>query len=127
MNNLDRSLNHYYRQVRSWLPCSRKMKSALISRLQDSIVAYQEANPAADFSQIQAHFGTPETIAFAYVEEMGTDTLLRDLRVRRKVVALVAGTMALVLTLWMGLVSWAIILEHKYSNVEIESTITYVS
>lgn len=124
MNNLDRSLNNYYRQVRSWLPCSRKMKSALLSRLQDSVLAYREANPTADFSQIQAHFGAPATIASAYVEEIGTDKLLQDLRIRRKVVAMVAGTMAVVLALWLGVVGWAIVREIKSSNNTLEITVT---
>lgn len=127
MNNLDRSLNNYYRQVRSWLPCSRKMKSALLSRLQDSVLAYREANPAANFSQIQAHFGTPETIASAYVEEMGIDILLRDLRIRRRIVAIVAGSMAIILALWLAVVGWAIIREINSSGAEIESNITYMS
>lgn len=124
MNSLDRSLNRYYRQIKSWLPCSRGLKNALIFRLKDSIQSYLEANPEADFSRIQARFGAPETIATAYVEEMGTDKLLRDLRIRRKIVAMVAGTMAIVLALWLGVVGWAIVREIKSSNPIIESYIT---
>lgn len=124
MNSLDHSLNRYYRQIKSWLPCSRKLKNALISRLKESIQAYLDANPEADLDQVQARFGAPETIATAYVEEMGTDKLLRDLRIRRKVVTLVAGTMAVVLSLWLGVVGWAIVREIKSSNNTIESYIT---
>lgn len=124
MNSLDHSLNRYYRQIKSWLPCSRKLKNALIFRLKESIQAYLDANPEADLDQVQARFGAPETIATAYVEEMGTDKLLRDLRIRRKVVTLVAGTMAVVLSLWLGVVGWAIVREIKSSNNTIESYIT---
>lgn len=124
MNSLDRSLNHYYRQVKSWVPCSHKPKTTLVTRLKESVQTYLEANPEADFPQIQAHFGTPETIATAYAEEMGTDKLLQDLRVRRKVVATVAGTMAVVLALWLGVVGWAVAREIKSSNNTIESYIT---
>lgn len=116
MNSLDHSLNRYYRQIKSWLPCSHKLKNALISRLKESIQAYLDANPEADFDRVQARFGAPETIATAYVEEMGTDKLLRDLRIRRKAVTLVAGTMAVVLSLWLGVVSWAIVREIKSSS-----------
>jgi len=124
MNNLNRSLNNYYRQVRSWLPCSHKLKTALVTRLKESIQTYLEENPEAVFPQIQAHFGTPETIAATYVEEIGTDTLLRDLRIRRKVVAMVAGTMAVVLTLWLAVVGWAIVREIKSSNNTLVITVT---
>lgn len=127
MNSLDHSLNRYYRQIKSWLPCSRKLKNALISRLKESIQAYLDANPEADFGQIQSHFGAPETIAAAYVEEMGTDKLLRDLRIRRKIVAMVAGTMAVVLALWLGVVGWAIVREIKSSDLTIHEYITHIS
>lgn len=124
MNSLDHSLNRYYRQIKSWLPCSRKLKNALITRLKESVRAYLDANPEADFVQVQAHFGAPETIATAYVEEMGTDKLLRDLRIRRKVVAMVAGTMAVVLALWLGVVGWAIVREINSENRTVVITVT---
>lgn len=109
-------LNRYYREVRSWLPCSRKLKESIMSQLQENVRDYLEEHPDADAAQIQAHFGTPETIAAAYVDEMGTDVLLRDLRIRRKIVSLTAGTMAAILALWMGVVGWAIVREIKNSN-----------
>ena len=55
-------------------------------------------------------------IAAAYVDELDTDVLLRDLRIRRKIVTITAGVMAAILTLWMGVVGWAIVRELDSSN-----------
>lgn len=111
MNELTPALKGYCREVRDWLPCSRKLKKSIMEQLQGSIQDYLEQNPAADFDQLQSHFGTPETIAAAYVNEMGTDVLLRDLRIRRKIISIVAGVMAAVLAVWLIAVGWAVVKE----------------
>lgn len=118
-------LNRYYREVRSWLPCSRKLKDSIMSRLQENVRDYLEEHPDADTAQIRAHFGAPETIAAAYVDEMGTDVLLRDLRIRRKIVSLTARAMAAILALWMGVVGWAIVRELNSSNGHIVRDVGY--
>ena len=109
-------LNRYYREVRSWLPCSRKLKESIMSRLQENVRDYLEEHPGADAAQVRAYFGEPEVIAAAYVDEMGTDVLLRDLRIRRKIVFIIAGVMAAILALWIGVVGWAIVREIDDSN-----------
>lgn len=113
MNRFDVALKRYYQEVRSWLPCSRRLKNQIMERLHESVDSYLEQNPTADFDQLQSHFGTPETIAAAYVDEMGTDVLLRDLRIRRKILSIVAGTMAAVLAIWLIAVGWAVVKELK--------------
>lgn len=116
MTSLNNSVNRYYRQIRGWLPCSRKLKDQILARIHESVDNYLADNPQADFDALQSHFGTPQAIAAAYVDEMATDTLLRDLRIRRRIVSIVAGTMAIVLALWVGVVSWAIVREISRSN-----------
>lgn len=123
MDQFDASLRCYYSQVKSWLPCSHGKKKQIIQRLQASVSAYREQNPDADFEQIQAHFGTPETIASAYVDEMGTDALLRHLRIRRKVFAIVSGAMAAVLAVWLLAVGWAVTNEHASSGGSISKIV----
>lgn len=118
-------LNRYYREVRSWLPCSRKLKESIMSRLHENIRDYLEEHPGADTAQIRAHFGEPDAIAAAYVDEMGTDVPLRDLRIRRKILSITAGTMAAILALWMGIVGWAVARELKSSNGYIITDTSY--
>lgn len=118
-------LNRYYREVRSWLPCSRKLKDSIMEQLQGSIQDYLEQNPGADAALVRAHFGAPEVIAAAYVEEMDTGTLLRDLRIRRKIVSITAGAVAAFLALWMGVVGWAIVREIDDTNGHIVEDFGY--
>lgn len=73
----------------------------------------------------QAHFGDPETIAAAYVDEMGTDVLLRDLRIRRKIVSVVAGVMVAILAIWLIAVGWAVVRELNDSNGHIIEDSSY--
>lgn len=101
------ALSGYYREIRSWLPCSRKQKDQILERFRDSVQSYWEENPTADFAQIRAHFGTPEQIAGAYVEELGTAELLRSLRVRRRILITVTSIAMAVLLIWMAAVGWA--------------------
>ena len=61
---------------------------------------YLDANPEADMQAIQAHFGTPNSIAATYVDNADTADLLRDLRIRKKIVAIVvAGVLLVVLAI----------------------------
>lgn len=108
MNELEISLSGYYREIRSWLPCSRKKKDQILTRFRDSVHAYVNENPTANFAQIRSHFGNPDEIAGIYVEEMDTLELLRILRIRRKIVAMVAGVLAAALIIWIGAVAWSI-------------------
>ena len=108
MTETNRALSGYYREIRGWLPCSRKQKDLILSRFRDSVQNYLEENPAADFDQIRSYFGTPEQIAGTYVEELGTAELLRSLRARRKVVSIIAAVAAIVLVSWALVVGWAI-------------------
>lgn len=118
-------LNRYYQEVRSWLPCSRKLKEPIMSRLQENVRDYLEDHPDADAAQVRAHFGEPEAIAAAYVDEMGTDVLLRDLRIRKKIVAITVGTMAAILAIWLMAVGWAVIRELNDSNGHIIEDSSY--
>lgn len=108
MNETTRALSGYYREIRSWLPCSRQRKDQIIARFQDRVQEYCNDHPAADFGQIRAHFGTPDEIAGSYVEELGTMELLRSMRIRRKILAIVAATAAVILISWAAVVCWSI-------------------
>ena len=63
--------------------------------------------------QIRAHFGTPNQIAAACVDDMETAELLHTMRTRKKITtAVVAGVLA-ALTMWGAYLGWAV---HEYSQ-----------
>ena len=83
-----KELKHYYRQVSAWLPCGGRLKKQLMSSITATVDGYLAEHPEADFAALQAHFGSPQQIASAFVDEMETEELLNALRIRRKSLAL---------------------------------------
>lgn len=103
----------YLRKVRSYLPCSRRERKQIMAQITYSVKAFIAQEPEAGYEQLCARFGAPEVIAASCVENMGTAELLRSLRIRRRIVAIVAAVMAAVLVSWAGAVTWAIIQESR--------------
>lgn len=107
--NDQKLLKAYYREIRSQLPCGIREKNRMMDKLRASVEDYLEAHPTADVAEIRAHFGEPRIIAGACVEEMESDALLNALCFRRKVVAIVSGSMLSLMLMWsvgVGLCVW---------------------
>ena len=123
MGNLDTALEQYYRSIRKDLPCSYKMKKRIMQQIQESVGLFLEQNPDADFEVVQAHFGEPQTIALSYIEDQDAPELLRKMRIKKKVLAIVAGVMALILTIWVAAIVWAIVDTNKTNDGQIITTV----
>ena len=95
-----KELKTYYRQVATWLPCGGKLKKQLMANITTTVEGYRAEHPEADFSALQAHFGTPRQIAAAFVDEMETDELLNALRTRRRILKIVLICAAAVVAIW---------------------------
>ena len=109
MGNLDTALKRYYRSIRKDLPCSYKMKKRIMQQIQESVDQFLEQNPDADFDEVQLHFGEPQTIALSYIEDQDAPELLRKMRIKKSVLAIVACTMALIVAIWLAVAVWGII------------------
>lgn len=107
MKTNDPALKRYYKAIYSWLPCSRKLKKQIIGQIQNCVEDYLAQNPDTDIAQLKKHFGDPQAIAATYVENIGTAEILKDLRIRKRIVRIVASIMAAVLIMWAGVVVWA--------------------
>ena len=90
MKKMKWKLFRYYWQVKSFLPCSRKLKKRCIFDLKADVAEFLEQNPQADFAAVQTRFGSPRQIAAAFVEEADTEALLRRLRIRRWIVTAIS-------------------------------------
>lgn len=109
MQKNSKALKRYYRAIRSWLPVSWRQKNQIITDLRGSIGAYLDAHPEADLQEIQTHFGSPTSIAAAYVDNTDTATLLRDLRIRKRVFTIVIATALSILLAVAGALAWEIV------------------
>lgn len=126
MRMRNRAARRYLREVRSWLPCSRKLKRGILEKIGGTISEYLAEKPGADYDKLLTRFGTPQQIAASYVDEMETGELLRDLRIRRKIVGILTAVAATVVILWLGVVSIALIGHNEQMNGHIVSTIDEV-
>lgn len=109
MGNLDAALKQYYRNIRSELACSWGQRNRILRQIRESVDNYLEENPDADFAAIEAHFGNAQTIASSYIDVQDAPELLRKMRIKKRVIAIIAGAMAVVLLIWGAAVIWAIV------------------
>lgn len=116
MTNRDRTaLRRYYSSVRSWLPCPRKQKRKILDEIKNNVADFLKCNPQANFCEIQDRFGSPQQIAFGYVEDLNTGELIRVMRIRKRLVAIITATVLSILVLWAGFLAWAVI-DDMYTN-----------
>lgn len=121
----DPALKRYYRSIRSWLPCSRRLKNQILSQIQDSVEQYLVQNPDASFSQLESQFGALGTIAAAYVENTGTEEILRRLRIRRRITMIIVGVAAAILLAWASVVTWTVIRSNQVFEGQVEASSTF--
>lgn len=126
MGENNAQVRRYLREIRSWLPCSRRKKGQILKKIRDTVMDFLAENPSASYTEITDRFGSPQQIASSYVNEMGMGELLRDLRIRRKLVRIASITAVVVLVLWASVVTLAYIDYLDDTNGYIVETITVV-
>lgn len=90
----------YLRRVRRWLPCRRGMKGSIMARITARVEEWCQANPACTYPELEAHFGAPQQIAAAYIENVDSGELLRDLHIKRRVVNAVSVALVTAVLVW---------------------------
>lgn len=120
MGTNDPALKRYIRSIRKTLPCSRKMKRAVVSQISKSIEDYLIQNPAADLEAVQDHFGTPQQIAVNCVDGQDAFVQLQKLRTKKRILSVTAGVMVALLLVWTGFVASAAYKSHK-NPAEVET------
>ena len=119
----NRQARKYCRLVRSFLPCSVKQRRLILSEIKSNLSVYLEEKPSADFTEIENRFGKPGHIAAAYVDEMGTEELLKQFRIRKKIVTIICACAALALLIWSSVITIELIDHKKSDNGYYEVTI----
>ena len=113
---MQKQLNNYFREIRSYLPCSAKLKKSILSRLKETVNSYLHDNPDADFAQLEAHFGTPRQIADSYIGELSVTEISEKLQLRKRILIAVGVLCAAVLAIWLIVVGIAMINEFGAAN-----------
>lgn len=113
MANRDAQIKRYIRSIRMEIPCAYEMKKSIMQRIQESVELYLEQNPTADIEEVRAHFGTPQAIALSYIEDQDGLELLKKMHLKRRILAMVAGVLAVVVLSWVGIAIWGAIHETQ--------------
>lgn len=113
---MNRDVKHYLREVGKWLPCSGMQKKRILDNLRDSVAAYVNDNPVAEYHTIVDRFGTPQVIASTYIDELDTPEILENLRIKRTVVRIVSATAAAIVFIWLGVAGVALISNNHQVN-----------
>lgn len=80
-------IRRYVRAVSTFLPCSGKRKKPWLADLRAQAESY--VAEGGDAAALEQRFGTPQQMAFSYVDEMPTADLLAELHIRRRLVAFI--------------------------------------
>lgn len=108
MKKTEKAYRRYLRQVRRMLPCPRRVRQTLLSPLENNLKEFLAEHPDADFAQLKAQFGEPETIAAAYVENTEIAELLKSYRIGKRIV------------LWIAIVALAVVLLRVATMVGVQ-------
>lgn len=122
-------IRRYVRAVSTFLPCSGKRKKPWLADLRAQAESY--VAEGGDAAALEQRFGTPQQMAFTYVDEMPTADLLAELHIRRRLVAVTAITLAAALAIYIAVLVWQVYLVHDSLNgwsetyiVEYENIVT---
>lgn len=122
-------IRRYVRAVSTFLPCSGKRKKPWLADLRVQAESY--VAEGGDAAALEQRFGTPQQMAFSYVDEMPTADLLAELHIRRRLVAVTAITLAAALAVYIAVLVWQAYLVHDSLNgwsetyvVEYENIVT---
>ncbi len=122
-------IRRYVRAVSTFLPCSGKRKKLWLADLRAQAESY--VAEGGDAAALEQRFGTPQQMAFTYVDEMPTADLLAELHIRRRLVAVTAITLAAALAVYIAALAWQAYLIHDSLNgwsetyvVEYENIVT---
>ena len=95
----DKKVKVYLRKIRKMIP-SGKAKEQILEQIHQSVEAYLEENPEADWDALQSHFGTPEQISASYIEGMEPEEILGKFKKKKIIVGVVVGAVVLAILLW---------------------------
>lgn len=117
-------LKNYYRRIRRCLPWGGKRKKQIMETIEQTVAAYVEETPGADMTAVERHFGTPQQIAAAYIDEMTTPEILKKFKLRRTIVLIICSAAAIALVLWGAALAAALIENYDAHNGYYEIFIT---
>lgn len=92
----NRAVRRYYRSIYKLLPSDRSSARKICFRIKDMTEAFLLEQPDAGYAEIVDRFGTPEQIAISSLEEQREESVLSKLKMKKRVLRIVAAMAVLV-------------------------------
>lgn len=102
-----RAARQYMQEIKVMLPGGGKQKKAILNRIRTTVEEYLMENPSAIYEEIVSRLGSPNQIAASCLEEMDTVEVMKQLRIKKKVVCIVTASAFVIVMLWAGSVAMA--------------------
>ena len=113
---MKKELTRYYRCISRCLPLKQAQRQQIMEKIRFSVEDYLAAHPEADMAAVTAHFGAPQEIAAAYIENMTPEEILKKMRFRKTVLTILCAAAATVLLLWGSIIVYAIVKDITTDN-----------
>lgn len=103
------SAMRYLLHARNALPCSGRIKRKIMKRIAHNVHDYLVEDPDANYDKLLNRFGSPESIADAYVGDLESAELLSELRTSRSILKLSKILIALIVVVWVAFTGIALL------------------
>jgi uncharacterized membrane protein len=91
-------IKEYLDNCKTLLPMYGKNEKLFIQRMNDSLLEFEEEKSDLNYDNIVKRFGTPSSVVNAYIENLDTDTLIKNIK-RTKIIKKIAISIIVIISL----------------------------
>ena len=95
MTDFEKALKAYEKRTRRLLLVKTDASARFLAELENNITDYAETEHIADIAQVEARFGTPQSIANAFFAATDIEAVRKKLALRRRVTAALLAALLL--------------------------------
>ena len=106
----------YFREIKDLLPCSARQRRRCVMKLEDTVSSFLERDPNATLEDLHEAFGSPESIAEAFLERLSPEEFSKRLSAKWNIAISIIAIVAL-LAIVLSVVSIVFANDiHNYHN-----------
>ena len=93
MTEINKDIEKYLSQVKSYLPCRNADKTAILEDIRQAIFEFADNNNVNSIDMIYSRFGTPEEIAKAYLSDADPKKITKTINRDKLLISFVAAAL----------------------------------
>lgn len=80
---MHKDMKRYIKETKTIIPINSKNKKEFIKMLEEKIMEFTYTENKFSYNEIVEAFGTPNEVASAYIEELDTKTIIKELKMKK--------------------------------------------